>query len=236
MAETDNKKYITNRWQITATDRRIIQLDTTEERDDIVMDTIQVKKFTRNWCILVGTICLIIGLIIGTVIGRAWGFTSSKASPGLSYEAGYTIEDTEITSSIYDNYWNYIPTAYINVGDLGPDALLYKISDKVARNNLDTERFYTGDDGYMHYSDDNVDETLVGVDLSTFQGDIDWETLSANKDVDFVMLRVGYRGYTEGGLMLDSSFEDNKAAVIKHKVPTGLYFFTQAITYDEGVE
>ena len=112
MAETDNKKYITNRWQITATDRRIIQLDTTEERDDIVMDTIQVKKFTRNWCILVGTICLIIGLIIGTVIGRAWGFTSSKASPGLSYEAGYTIEDTEITSSIYDNYWNYIPTAY----------------------------------------------------------------------------------------------------------------------------
>ena len=60
--------------------------------------------------------------------------------------------------------------------------------------------------------------------------------MSANKDVDFVMLRVGYRGYTEGGLMLDSSFEDNKAAVIKHKVPTGLYFFTQAITYDEGVE
>ena len=46
MAETDNKTYITNRWQITATDRRIIQLDTTEERDDIVMDTIQVKKFT----------------------------------------------------------------------------------------------------------------------------------------------------------------------------------------------
>ena len=36
--------------------------------------------------------------------------------------------------------------------------------------------------------------------------------------------------------MLDSSFEDSKAAVIKYKIPTGLYFFTQAITYDEGVE
>ena len=184
------------------------------------MDTQQIKKFTRNWCILVGSVCLIAGIVIGIFIGRSGGFTNSKASPGLSYESGYTLEDTEITSLIYDNYWNYIPTAYINVGELGPDALLYKISD----------------DGYMHYSDDNIKDTLVGVDLSTFQSDIDWETLAKNKDIDFVMLRVGYRGYTQGGLMLDSSFEDSKAAVIKYKIPTGLYFFTQAITYDEGVE
>ena len=197
------------------------------------MDTQQIKKFTRNWCILVGSVCLIAGIVIGIFIGRSGGFTNSKASPGLSYESGYTLEDTEITSLIYDNYWNYIPTAYINVGELGPDALLYKISDKVERNNLDVEKFYTGDDGYMHYSDDNIKDTLVGVDLSTF---IDWETLAKNKDIDFVMLRVGYRGYTQGGLMLDSSFEDSKAAVIKYKIPTGLYFFTQAITYDEGVE
>ena len=120
------------------------------------MDTQQIKKFTRNWCILVGSVCLIAGIVIGIFIGRAGGFTNSKASPGLSYESGYTLEDTEITSLIYDNYWNYIPTAYINVGELGPDALLYKISDKVERNNLDVEKFYTGDDGYMHYSDDNI--------------------------------------------------------------------------------
>ena len=200
------------------------------------MDTQQIKKFTRNWCILVGSVCLIAGIVIGIFIGRSGGFTNSKASPGLSYESGYTLEDTELTSLIYDNYWNYIPTAYINVGELGPDALLYKISDKVERNNLDVEKFYTGDDGYMHYSDDNIKDTLVGVDLSTFQSDIDRETQAKNKDIDFVMLRVGYRGYTQGGLMLDSSFEDSKAAVIKYKIPTGLYFFTQAITYDEGVE
>ena len=137
------------------------------------MDTQQIKKFTRNWCILVGSVCLIAGIVIGIFIGRSGGFTNSKASPGLSYESGYTLEDTEITSLIYDNYWNYIPTAYINVGELGPDALLYKISDKVERNNLDVEKFYTGDDGYMHYSDDNIKDTLVGVDLSTFQSDID---------------------------------------------------------------
>ena len=111
------------------------------------MDRTQVIKFTRNWCVLVGIVCLITGIIIGILIGRSWGVTTSKASPDAAYEAGYTIDDSDITSSIYENYWNYIPTAYINVGDLGPDALLYKISDKVERNNLDTERFYTGDDG-----------------------------------------------------------------------------------------
>ena len=185
------------------------------------MDTQQIKKFTRNWCILVGSVCLIAGIVIGIFIGRSGGFTNSKASPGLSYESGYTLEDTEITSLIYDNYWNYIPTAYIK-----------RLRLSIAPN----WKFYTGDDGYMHYSDDNIKDTLVGVDLSTFQSDIDWETLAKNKDIDFVMLRVGYRGYTQGGLMLDSSFEDSKAAVIKYKIPTGLYFFTQAITYDEGVE
>jgi len=200
------------------------------------MDTQQIKKFTRNWCILVGVVCLIIGLVLGILIGRAGGFTNAKASPGLSYESGYNIDDTEITSLIYDNYWSYIPTAYINVGELGPDALLYKISDKVARNNLDSERFFTGDDGYMHYSDDNIKDTLVGIDMSTFQDDVDWETLSKNENVDFVMLRVGYRGYTEGGLMLDSKFEESKKAVTKYKIPCGVYFFTQAVTYDEGVE
>lgn len=200
------------------------------------MDTQQIKKFTRNWCILVGVVCLIIGLVLGILIGRAGGFTNAKASPGLSYESGYNIDDTEITSLIYDNYWSYIPTAYINVGELGPDALLYKISDKVARNNFDSERFFTGDDGYMHYSDDNIKDTLVGIDMSTFQDDVDWETLSKNENVDFVMLRVGYRGYTEGGLMLDSKFEESKKAVTKYKIPCGVYFFTQAVTYDEGVE
>ena len=78
------------------------------------MDTQQIKKFTRNWCILVGSVCLIAGIVIGIFIGRAGGFTNSKASPGLSYESGYTLEDTEITSLIYDNYWNYIPTAYMS--------------------------------------------------------------------------------------------------------------------------
>lgn len=200
------------------------------------MDKRRIKQLIISWCILVGTLCFVLGLIIGILIGRISGMTSSKAAGGLAYQSGYTIEDSELTSLIYENYWNYIPTAYINVGELGPDALLYKISDKVERHSLDMERFSTGDDGYMHYSDDNIDDTLVGIDLSTFQGEIDWETFSENKDVDFVMLRVGYRGYTEGGIMADSSFEANKAGVTEYKVKAGVYFFSQAITYDEGVE
>lgn len=200
------------------------------------MDTQKIRRLIRNWCILVGAVCFVLGLVMGILIGRIRGLTSSVAAGGNFHSAGYTIEDSELTTLMYQNYWNYIPTAYINVGELGPEALLYKISDKVERHSLDTERFYTGDDGYMHYSDDNIKDTLVGIDLSTFQGEIDWETFSENKDIDFVMLRVGYRGYTEGGIMADASFEANKAGVTEYKVKAGVYFFSQAISYDEGVE
>jgi GH25 family lysozyme M1 (1,4-beta-N-acetylmuramidase) len=200
------------------------------------MDRKQMIKYTATWCSLIGGICLVLGILIGVLLGRADFMTKAGAISVANYSCSYSIEDSEITDVIYENYWNYIPTAYINVGELGPDALLYKISDKVERNNLSSENFYQGDDGYMHYSDEEIKDTLTAVDISTFQSDIDWETLAANKDVDFLMLRVGYRGYTEGGLKLDSTFEDNKAAVEEYNIPVGVYFFSQAITYDEGVE
>lgn len=200
------------------------------------MELQEIKKFTRSWCILVGTICLIVGILLGIAISSFGGVTRKTGSTDISYESGYTVEPSEITQVINEAYWNYIPTAYICVGELGPDAQLYKISDKVERHNLDLERFYTDDNGYMHYSDDNIKDTLVGVDISTFQDYVDWETLSKNKDIDFVILRVGYRGYTAGGIMPDSSFEEYKEAVIKYKIPAGVYFFTQAISYEEGVE
>ena len=38
----------------------------------------------------------------------------------------------------------------------------------------------------------------TGVDVSVYQQDIDWQAVAAD-GVDFAMIRLGYRGYTEGG-------------------------------------
>ena len=75
------------------------------------------------------------------------------------------------------------------------------------RNNLDVEKFYTGDDGYMHYSDDNIKDTLVGVESCQHsQSDIDWETLAKNKDIRFCYAQSGlqrlHAGRADAGFKL----------------------------------
>lgn len=201
-----------------------------------IMDKRKIQLYTRVWCTVFCAAGLLVGLLIGILIGQRMNVTHSEPSPVTEYVSGYEMEDGELTNLAYENYWNFIHASYIMVGGDREEATLYKISDKVERHNYDLERFLIADDGYMHYSDDTIEDTLVGIDISSFQGEIDWETLSLSHAVDFVMLRVGYRGYGSGAIELDSSFEQNKQDVTGYAVDTGVYFFSQAISYEEGVE
>ena len=61
-------------------------------------------------------------------------------------------------------------------------------------NTLAAADFYTPDDGKLvNYTGDAV-IAQQGVDVSYFQGEIDWEAVKAD-GVDFAMIRAGYRGY-----------------------------------------
>ncbi|MDY6339588.1 MAG: glycoside hydrolase family 25 protein [Saccharofermentans sp.] len=75
----------------------------------------------------------------------------------------------------------------------------------------------------------------LGIDISEFQGDINW-TKVKNAGITFAFIRCGGRGYTKGGIYSDTKFEKNlknaKAAGIK----VGVYFFSQAITSYEALE
>ena len=69
-------------------------------------------------------------------------------------------------------------------------------------NTLAAADFYTPDDGKLvNYTGDAV-IAQQGVDVSYFQGEIDWEAVKAD-GVDFAMIRAGYRGYTDGFINLD---------------------------------
>lgn len=78
-------------------------------------------------------------------------------------------------------------------------------------------------------------ESAVGVDVSAYQGEIDWRAV-AESGVKFAMIRVGYRGYENGQLNLDEyakiNYRDAKAAGLQ----VGAYFFSQAITPEEALE
>ena len=52
-------------------------------------------------------------------------------------------------------------------------------------------------------------------------------------EIDFAMIRVGYRGAQEGILHEDAYFNTNMQAAIQNKIKVGAYFFSSAITEDE---
>ena len=80
-----------------------------------------------------------------------------------------------------------------------------------------------------------TDETALGVDVGKFQGTIDWQKVAAS-GVDFAMIRLGYRGYETGKLVMDSYAVQNLEGAAAAGLPVGVYFFSQAVTIEEAVE
>ncbi len=80
------------------------------------------------------------------------------------------------------------------------------------------------------------DETLyLGIDVSVFQGTIDWEAVAAD-GIQFVIIRGAYRGVSTGLLNEDTSFETNITEALAAGLEVGVYVYSQAITVEEGRE
>lgn len=77
--------------------------------------------------------------------------------------------------------------------------------------------------------------THLGIDVSKWQGEIDWEKVK-DDGVEFVIIRCGYRGYTKGTLIEDPMFAQNIKGATDAGLKVGVYFFTQAINEVEAVE
>ena len=75
----------------------------------------------------------------------------------------------------------------------------------------------------------------LGIDISEFQGDINW-TKVKNDGIKFAFIRCGGRGYTKGTCYEDKKFATNVKKARAAGVKVGVYFFSQAITVAEAVE
>lgn len=96
-------------------------------------------------------------------------------------------------------------------------------------NEYDTEGF-TEQNGFIQYPG-----AVLGVDVSEHQGDIDWQAVRG-AGVEFAILRVGYRGMTEGGLNVDATFQQNYQGAVDAGLQVGIYFFSQAVSQEEARE
>ena len=98
----------------------------------------------------------------------------------------------------------------------------------------DPSLFVKNDKGIMTYADDSV-TTYFGVDVSSWQGNIDWHKLKA-QGVYFAFIRVGYRGYESGVINPDTKFEEYIRGALDAGIKVGVYFFSQALDADEAHE
>ena len=103
----------------------------------------------------------------------------------------------------------------------------------VEANSLTAEDF-SDRSGYPTYTGSDY-QVLRGIDVSEHQHEIDWAQVAAS-GVDYAYVRLGYRGYTEGGLFEDPYFRANVEGALANGLQVSVYFFSQAISVQEAIE
>lgn len=110
------------------------------------------------------------------------------------------------------------------------------INESLKKHGLVQESVVVLDGGEMQYIQNGQVLSHKGVDVSKYQGKIDWQAVAAD-GVEFAIIRLGIRGYgEEGNIVLDDMFHTNMKGAQAAGIKVGAYFFAQAITVEEALE
>lgn len=124
---------------------------------------------------------------------------------------------------------------YLAIEDI---SLLIKTEDEVDAKAEDTRQIDAlgdADRSEMQSLRPTTGNTHVGIDVSKWNGDIDWDKVKA-AGVEFAIIRAGYRGSVTGSIVQDPKFEANMRGATAAGIQVGAYFFTQAVNEVEAVE
>lgn len=102
-------------------------------------------------------------------------------------------------------------------------------SDNKGSNGVKTVTEFS--DVIKNYKNDN---TQIGIDVSKWQGDIDFSKLK-NAGVEFVIIRVGSSNGINGENFIDSKFVQNIENANSVGIPVGVYFYSYANSIDRAV-
>lgn len=110
------------------------------------------------------------------------------------------------------------------------------IREDLKKHGLLQENIVTLENGEMQYIQGGQVLSHKGIDVSKYQGKIDWKAVAAD-GVEFAIIRLGIRGYgEEGRIVLDDMFHANVQGAQAAGIKVGVYFFAQAISQEEALE
>ena len=198
-------------------------LDTTTSRGAELLRRIGTKKLLL--CALAAVV------LLGSLIGLLHRSDPAEEAAAPQSSPASAAEATEAPAQA-------TPAPVLATEKVPPD-----VSGQIAAKNVerrdgfpmlswDPNRFSPDSRGRLGYSGA---KTLTGIDVSEHQGVIDWAKVAVD-GIDFAMIRLGYRGSTQGGLYLDEYYKKNIAGANAAGVPVGVYFYSQAIDEREAAE
>lgn len=177
-------------------------------------------------------------------ISKLTGVVLSAAIMAQSVPFVYAAEES-IASSELSNDLQVSKPEYAT-GNMEADSLLEPVTEddpeyhKYLENNdpygIMTMSALWGADSLTHQNRFSGVSKVYGIDVSYYQGNIDWKKVK-NSGVEFVIIRVGYRGYGSAGTLVeDPKFKTYLDGATKAGLKVGVYFYTQAITTAEAQE
>lgn len=162
---------------------------------------------------------------------------------GIVYISNLSAGDYEVTLTEAGEFEKPKPTVvsvrdkveYTAIPDI---TLLMKTEADIIAEEEDTEEkdaLADADDTEVVDVRDLGEEGQMGIDVSKWNGEIDWDRVQ-NAGITYAIIRCGYRGSSTGALVEDPYFRQNMQGALAAGLKVGVYFFTQATNEVEAVE
>ena len=171
-----------------------------------------------------------------------------KDNTVIKYETVYVCENVEEEQIIEEPKNGLIEDSYYENNEMKKGVINIDGNSYYFDDNYKLRREFTIRDGEVYYDDkkglylvdgiryyfDFTDGHLVKsnvksvIDISSWQGDIDFEKLKESNLVDAVIVRVGYGTSLNSKCGLDNKFERNISELNRLNIPYGIYIYGYA--------
>lgn len=123
---------------------------------------------------------------------------------------------------------NYVATDFSGNKTTIPFTL--KVVNKIT-NTYNTERIKFK----KIYDKYKTDDTKIGIDVSKWQGNINFDLIK-NSGIEFAIIKLGGTDGIDGEFYMDPKFERNITEFSKLNIPIGVYFYSYANTEEKAKE
>lgn len=177
----------------------------------------------------------------GTVINKTTGETVSEQindekTPTTSTIPSGKVEtfDAGDTESLTQEEMDSMSQTHTLVNYADGTSKWVELNPNLEINSYTKSRFVY-DEPQMKYYESGKKISTFGVDISSRCGVVDFKKLK-KAGCEFVMMRLGGRGYATGELIADDSFHTYMSGAKSAGLDVGVYFYSQAVSKTEVKE